>query len=181
VESWQLLDEFKQLPSVRPLVAGGSVLEYSAHAIAEGGISQVPKLFGDGYLLAGEAAGLSLNAMFTVRGMDFAIASGYHAAQTVIEALRTGDTSATGLGGYDARLRQSFVLRDLETAKAVPKLMQNPRLFGHYPDAACRLLADIYTVGEEPSTKLSTKVLRAARHDFLSVAALKDAWSLRKI
>jgi electron transfer flavoprotein-quinone oxidoreductase len=181
LKSWQLLDEFKQLPSVRPLVAGGTVLEYSAHTIAEGGISQVPPLFGDGYLLVGDAAGLSLNALFTVRGMDFAIASGYHAAQTVIEALRTGDTSATGLAGYDTRLRRSFVLRDLEAARAVPKLMQNPRLFGHYPEAACRLLADIYTVGPERSTKLSTTVLRAVRRDFLRVSTLKDAWSLRKI
>ena len=72
LESWQLLDEFKQLPGIQPLVAGGRVTEYSAHTIAEGGIAQVPRLFGDGYVLVGDAAGLSLNALFTVRGMDFA-------------------------------------------------------------------------------------------------------------
>ena len=41
-ESWQLLDEFKELPQIKPLVAGGTVAEYSAHAVPEGGISQVP-------------------------------------------------------------------------------------------------------------------------------------------
>ena len=66
VQSWQLLDEFKKLAPIRSLVAGGTAVEYSAHAIAEGGISQVPQLFGDGYLLAGDTAGLSLNALFTV-------------------------------------------------------------------------------------------------------------------
>ena len=85
-ESWQLLDEFKELPQIRPLVAGGTVAEYSAHAIPEGGISQVPKLAGDGYLVAGDTAGLSLNALVTVRGMDFAIASGYYAAEAVKKA-----------------------------------------------------------------------------------------------
>jgi electron transfer flavoprotein-quinone oxidoreductase len=107
LESWQLLDEFKQLPGIQPLVAGGRVTEYSAHTIAEGGIAQVPSLFGDGYVLVGDAAGLSLNALFTVRGMDFAIASGYYAALAISQALKARDTSAVGLAGYDARLRRS--------------------------------------------------------------------------
>ncbi len=48
--------------------------EYSAHSIPEGGISQVPKLAGDGYVVAGDTPACSLNALVTVRGMDFAIA-----------------------------------------------------------------------------------------------------------
>lgn len=179
--SWRLLDDFKQLPSVRHLVAGGTVVEYSAHAIAEGGIAEVPQLFGDGYLLVGDAAGLSLNALNTLRGMDFAIASGYHAAHAAIEARKAGDTSAASLAGYEKRLRQSFVLRDLETSRAIPKVMQNPRLFGHYPDAVCRLLTDLYTVGTQPASKLSSRMLSAFRRDFLKVATVKDLWSLRKI
>jgi len=180
-QSWQLLDEFKQLPCVRPLLAGGTVVEYSAHSIAEGGITQVPKLFGDGYLLVGDTAGLSLNALLTVRGMDFAIASGYYAAQAAAEAIKRGDTSAAGLSGYETRLRRSFVLRDLETSKAIPQLMQNPRLFSHYPDAVCRLLTDLYTVGPDPARTISGRILRAVRRDFLSTATLKDLWSMRKV
>jgi electron transfer flavoprotein-quinone oxidoreductase len=181
LESWRLLDEFKELPFVRPLVAGGNVVEYSAHTIAEGGITHVPKLFGDGYLIAGDAAGLSLNALFTVRGMDFAIASGYHAGQTAIASLKARNTSASGLAGYESRLRQSFVLRDLESSKGIPALMENPRLFRHYPEAVCRLLAELYSIGPEPAHKMSKTVLRAVRRDFLHVSTIKDAWSLRKI
>ena len=181
LESWQLLDGFKNLPGIAPLVAGGTVVEYSAHTIAEGGITQVPRLYGDGYLLAGDTAGLSVNSLVTVRGMDFAIASGYHAAQTAAEALSAHDTSSAGLASYDDRLRRSFVLRDLETARGVPQFMENPRLFGHYPDALCRLLTELYTVGPEPGAKLSRRALRSARRDLLSVATARDLWSLRKI
>jgi electron transfer flavoprotein-quinone oxidoreductase len=181
LESWQLLDEFKKLPSVQPLVAGGTVVEYSAHSIAEGGISQVPQLYGDGYMLAGDAASLSLNALFTVRGMDFAIASGFYAAKTAAECLEVRDTSAAALSSYDSRLRHSFVLRDLQTARAVPHLLENPRLFSHYPEAICRLLADIYNVGPGPSRKLSSRVLHALRRDFLSIATVKDLWSLHTV
>jgi electron transfer flavoprotein-quinone oxidoreductase len=180
-ESWQLLDEFKELPQIKALVAGGTVAEYSAHAVPEGGISQVPKLAGDGYLVAGDAAGLSLNALVTVRGMDFAFASGYYAAEAVKKAKVAGDFSAAGLASYEATLRDSFVLKDLETARAIPGFMQNPRLFTHYPTAVSRLLESIYTVDERPQAGLVKKAWRGARRDFLNVATVKDAWSMRKI
>ena len=141
----------------------------------------MPQLYGDGYLLVGDTAGLSLNALVTVRGMDFAIASGYHAAKAAAEALRSHDTSSAALAGYDTRLRRSFVLKDLETARGVPSFMENPRLFGHYPDAMCRLLTDMYTVGPEPAAKLSRRALGSLRRDFMSLKTARDLWSLRKI
>jgi len=180
-ESWQLLDEFKELPQIKPLVAGGTVAEYSAHSVPEGGISQVPKLAGDGYLIAGDTAGLSLNALVTVRGMDFAIASGYFAAEAVKKAKAAGDFSAAGLASYEASLRDSFVLKDLETARAIPGFMENPRLFTHYPKAVSRLLESIYTIDERPQAGLVKKAWRGARRDFMNAATVKDAWSLRKL
>ena len=180
-ESWQLLDEFKELPQIRPLVAGGTVAEYSAHSVPEGGISQVPKLAGDGYVVAGDTAGLSLNALVTVRGMDFAIASGYFAAQAVLKAKEAGDFSAAGLASYEASLRDSFVLRDLETARSIPSVMENPRLFTHYPMAIGRLLESVYTIDDQPQAGIVKKAWRGARRDFMNVATVKDAWSMRKI
>ena len=155
--------------------------EYSAHSVPEGGISQVPKLAGDGYLVAGDTAWLSLNALVTVRGMDFAIASGYYAAETVKKAKAAGDFSAAGLAGYEASLRDSFVLKDLETARAIPGFMENPRLFTHYPKAVSRLLESVYTVDDQPQAGLFKKVWRGVRRDFMNVATFKDAWSMRKI
>jgi electron transfer flavoprotein-quinone oxidoreductase len=181
LESWQLLDEFKALPAVAPLVAGGTVAEYSAHAIPEGGIAAVPQLFGDGYLLAGDAAGLSLNALVTVRGMDFAIASGCHAARAALAARAASDFSAAGLASYERRLRESFVLRDLQTGRAIPRFIENPRLFSFYPQAVTALLQQVFTVGPGPSSKLAATVWRQARRDFMNLATVKDLWSMRKI
>ena len=176
-----LLDEFKEMPQIKPLVAGGTVAEYSAHAIAEGGIAQVPRLYGDGYVLAGDTAGLSLNALVTVRGMDFAIASGYYAAQAVVAAKKAGDCSAAGLAGYEQSLRQSFVLKDLETARHIPRLIENPRLFTHYPQAVSRLVESVFTIGPQPSRRLVATLWRGVRKDFLNVATLKDLWQMRKL
>src|SRR5207247_6909722 len=51
-----LLEGVTQHPLVRPLLAGGQVAEYLAHAIPEGGYRAMPRLYGDGVLVAGDAA-----------------------------------------------------------------------------------------------------------------------------
>jgi electron transfer flavoprotein-quinone oxidoreductase len=181
IESHQLLERFKELPQIKPLVAGGTVAEYSAHAIPEGGIAKVPRLYGDGYVLAGDAAGLSLNALVTVRGMDFAIASGYFAAQAVLKAKEAGDFSAAGLASYEQALRDSFVLKDLESARTYPQFMETPRLFKHYPEAVSRLFEDVFTVGPGPTPPLVKKAWKGVKRDFLKTATVKDAWQARKL
>ncbi len=80
-EVYKLLDEFKERPEIKNLVKGGNVIEYSAHLITEGGIHIKPKVYGDGILVAGDAAGLGLNMLVTVRGMEYAMASGVLAGQ----------------------------------------------------------------------------------------------------
>ena len=181
VDSYTLLDEFKEMPQIKPLVEGGTLVEYSAHAIPEGGITKVPKLFGDGYLMVGDAAGLSLNALITVRGMDFAIASGFYAARAAIDAKARGDFSAAGLAQYEQSLRSSFVLKDLQTARDIPHTIENPRLFTHYPQAVSNLLEKLFTIGPQPSRKLSSTVISAVRKDFLNPTTLRELWAMRKI
>lgn len=77
----ELLDRFKQRPEIARLIKNGETIEYSAHAIPEGGAKAMPRLYGDGILVAGDAAGLSMNIGITVRGMEYAMASGFYAAQ----------------------------------------------------------------------------------------------------
>ena len=55
----QMLEDFKQHPTIRPLIAGGELLEYSAHMVPEGGLAMVPKLVDDGVMIVGDAAGVS--------------------------------------------------------------------------------------------------------------------------
>jgi electron transfer flavoprotein-quinone oxidoreductase len=156
-------------------------VEYSAHAIPEGGLAKVPKLYGDGYLMTGDAAGLALNALYTVRGMDFAIASGYYAARAVIDAKGRDDTSAASLAQYEQSLKSTFVLKDLETAREIPHIIENPRIFKHYPQSVSRLLEQLFTIGPGPQGSLAGTVWKSARKDFLNLATLKDLRSFRKM
>ena len=129
---------------------------------------QVPRLAGDGYLVAGEAAGFALNALVTVRGMDFAIAWGWAAARAALAARAAGDSSAASLSVYERFLRETFVTADLEAGRGVPQAIENRRLFSEYPGAVARLLEGFFTVDDESSATLVRKSLRGARREFLN-------------
>jgi len=147
-----MLETFKQHPAVAPLIRGGRVVEYSAHLVPEGGIKTVPELTADHLLVVGDAANLCLNLGYTIRGMDYAIASGERAAQTLVEARQNGaDYSRAGLAGYRRRLEQGSVLQDMNTYRNAPAFLERPGFYSTYPGLMENLLADLYRVTGEPA------------------------------
>lgn len=181
VESVQLMESFKQLPEISSIIEGGETVEYSAHAIPEGGIGSVPRLYSNGILVIGDAAGFALNMGITVRGMDLAIASGVLAAEAIKIAKKNGDFSARSLAAYETLLNRSFVMRDLRTFKDVWSVLDNSRLFTKYPEAVSSLMTDLMSIGSEPKRKLSSTAIKHFRKDFLNLSALRDALSLMRI
>lgn len=147
----QMLEDLKNHPSVKPLIEGGELIEYSGHMVPEGGYKMVPeKLVGDGVLITGDAAGFCINLGMIVRGMDLAIASGEYAARAVIAAKEKGDFSAAGLALYKKLLEESFVLGDMKQYQNVPPLMENPRLFTQYPALVSGIMHDLFTIDGSP-------------------------------
>jgi electron transfer flavoprotein-quinone oxidoreductase len=149
-----LIDAFKERSEIAPLIRGGSTTEYSAHIIPEGGFRAIGNLCGNGILVAGDAAGLALNIGFTVRGMEFALASGHFAAQTVFKAKQFGKFDAKALGMYRRLLEDSFVLEDLRNFQETHAVIGNPRFFSHYPELIGAIMRDVYAVPAGPKERL---------------------------
>jgi len=149
-----LLESFKQRSEIAPLIRGGATVEYAAHVIPEGGFRALSHLYGNGVLVAGDAAGLALNIGFTVRGMEYALASGYFAAQTVLTARETGNFSAETLSLYKRLLEESFVLKDFKNFQETPAVVGNPRFINHYPEMIGDLMREIYAVPAGPKNRL---------------------------
>jgi electron transfer flavoprotein-quinone oxidoreductase len=176
-----LLAGFKAHPAIAPLVEGGELLEYGAHLIPEAGISMMPKLAGDGIVVAGDAAGLCLAAGIWLEGVNFAMASGIAAGEAAAEALGRGDTSARGLAGYERRLEQNFVLADHRRLRRAPHLVLSERMQSRYPAFVCNLVEEMFTV-RNPSPKQGAVRLarREARRTGLRLRDLArdgfDAW-----
>ncbi len=175
-----LFESFKVRPEIEPLIRGGKTVEYGAHVIPEGGYRALSRLHGDGILVAGDSAGFALNLGFTVRGMEYALASGCFAAKAVIEAKKAGRFDAATLAVYRKILEESFVLQDFKTFQETPRVLSNPHLFGHYPELMGNLLRDLYAIPAGPKSPIFTTL---RRHLTLSQlwTILKDAKELTKI
>ena len=142
----EIIADLKHHPAIAPLVEGGEVKEYSAHVIPEAGLAMMPKMTADGLLVAGDAAAMCLAAGIWLEGVNFAMASGMYAGEAAVEALRAGDTSATGLAGYERRLGDTFVLRDHRKLRRAPSLVLSDRVQHLYPEMIANTVERMFRV-----------------------------------
>jgi len=180
-EVYKLLDEFKERPEVRNLIKGGNPIEYSAHLISEGGIRIMPKLYGDGILLIGDAAGFGLNMLVTVRGMEYAVASGVLAGRAIKRAKEKNDFSASSLVYYEELVKDSFIIKEMEAFRSSLDLLENERLFSKYPQAISNLFEKVMTVDGGPKEGLYTTIWQGLKKDFLNYQTFKDWLQFRRI
>jgi electron transfer flavoprotein-quinone oxidoreductase len=148
----EIIANLKAHPGIAPFVEGGEIKEYSAHVIPEAGLSMMPKMTGDGMLVAGDAAAMCLAAGIWLEGVNFAMASGLYAAEAAAEALAAGDTSAVGLAGYERRLADTFVLRDHRKLRRAPALVLSDRVQHLYPDMIANTVERMFRV-DNPAPK----------------------------
>ncbi len=142
----EIIADLKNHPAIAPLVEGAEVKEYSAHLIPEAGLSMMPKMTADGLLVAGDAAAMCLAAGIWLEGVNFAMASGMYAGEAAAEALRSTDTSAAGLAGYERRLGDTFVLRDHRKLRRAPSLVLSDRVQHLYPSMITNTVERMFRV-----------------------------------
>ncbi|NOZ72289.1 MAG: FAD-dependent oxidoreductase, partial [Chloroflexi bacterium] len=170
----EVLDLFKSHPFIARLIRGGEVVEYSAQAVHRGGFHLIPQLYGNGYVVAGSAARLLLNNVMTMRGMDVAVASAAAAAKAIIAAKEKGDFSAANLAAYEQYFKQTSVYQDMATFKNTYPLLENKRLFNVYPNLACSIMEDMFSVSTEPAPKLFQSLRKNIRGQISWLDMLKD-------
>ena len=154
-----MLEAFIQHPAIAPYLAGGKLVEYSAHLVPEAGLKMLPEIVRDNLVVVGDAAGFCMNLGFTVRGMDLAIASGELAAKAIIEANGKDDFSASSLNIYKKLLEESFIIKDMVTHKKAPDFIESAtRVYSDYPKMVESMFYDMFTVNGTPA-RLAAKKL----------------------
>ena len=175
----EIIAGLKAHPAVAPLVDGAELKEFSAHVIPEGGWRMMPRLAGDGLLIAGDAAALCLAAGIWLEGVNFALGSGLAAGETAAAAIAAGDTSAAGLGAYRTALERSFVLEDHRRLRDVPHLVLSDRVQQQYPGFMCNVAERMFRVDNPtPKPGLRRIVRQEAKRAGVRLRDLaKDAWT----
>jgi electron transfer flavoprotein-quinone oxidoreductase len=172
---YDVLTHFKSHKSVRDMLRGGEVVEYSAHVVSTGDMRVMPKeLYTNGVLLAGEAANLLLNSGKAIQGMDYAMESGILAAETIVEAKSKGDYSRTTLSEYRKKLENSYVMKDLRNFQSAVHFLHSREMFTSVPKVVNEFGRQFFTVDNKPTDK-TPKMLRDAVNKHSSL------WDLIKL
>lgn len=161
-----IFQDLKMHPAVYPLIEGGKTLEYGAHLVAEEGYRGIPKkLYREGFLVIGEAAGFVVNLGYTIRGIDLAILSGLAAAQAIIAA-----DGAETLGPlYMEQLAKVKLLPTMKALDGFTDAMAIPRLFTTYPKVAVDVFQKLYTIDGSVPGSLRKELMGAIKDNGLSL------------
>jgi electron transfer flavoprotein-quinone oxidoreductase len=180
VKPYDLLEEFKRHPFIRPLIAGAKTVEYSGHLIPEGGYHSIPALYTHGMLIAGDAAQM-INPSHR-EGSNLAMSSGVMAGETVVEAKKRGDFSSGSLSLYKKKLDESFIMKDLKAHKDTEVAVRKNRdLMTVYPKLLCESAHDYFLVDGLPKRDHRKRIIRRFLKERGIFRSLGDLWAVRKI
>jgi electron transfer flavoprotein-quinone oxidoreductase len=173
---YDLLEEFKQHPSIAPLIAGSECKEYAAHMIPEGGFKEIPQLYGDGWVVVGDAAHFN-NAVHR-EGSNLAMTSGRIAGEA-IHRLKAGRQQMTkdNLKLYKELLDESFLMKDLKKYKDIPGLFHtnSKNFFMSYPQLISQAAQNYLRVDGTPKLEKEKKTMRAFIEKRSRLGLISDA------
>jgi len=175
---YELLEQTKNHPSIKPLLEGGEMKEYAAHLIPEGGYHAIPQVFGDGWLIAGDS-GMFVNAVHR-EGSNLAMTTGRMAAETIIDLRASGKAmSAANLAEYRRRLDDSFVIKDMKKYKDLPEIFHsNNQFFTTYPELVNRSAYTMLTVDGVDKRSKEKEIFASFREQRSLFGMLGDAFKL---
>ena len=160
IKPYELLQRYLNHPMIAPLIAGGRLMEYGAHIIPEGGWKDMPQLYTDGALVAGDAASM-VNALHW-EGTNMAIIAGKAAGETAVEAHQKRDFSAKSLSSYRARLDKTFIMTDLHQYRGLSHFLKtHPDFMAVYPTFINDALGMFFSGFGKPKKQLYKDILRS--------------------
>ena len=119
---------WKTHPYVSKFLKDGSIMEFGAKTLPEGGWNSMPKYYEDNLMIVGDSAGFLTTAR--LKGVHLAIGSGMYAAQTAVEALAKGDTSKSTLAKYEELVNASFIYKEMYPIRNMRAVMQDGMVLG---------------------------------------------------
>ncbi len=119
---------WKTHPFLKKVLDGGKLVRYGAKSLPYGGWYAVPRNAVDGVLIIGDA-GSFLDSQ-RLKGIHLAIKSGMLAAETIFEALESGDTTTKTLSGFEKRVESSYIKDEMWKVRNFHQSFQHGMLGG---------------------------------------------------
>lgn len=172
LHSYEIMEQFASHPYISRLVEGGQLQEYSAHFVYEGGYEDLAKPYGNGYMIAGDAAGFSFSNGMILQGMNYAISSGIMAGETAVEANKAKDYSEKSLVKYSEKLNNSPNVLDKKNFKGMNKVVWSSLIHRALPEMLESSLSMMLRETGEPKKHLSEILIRSLASSGMSKTEL---------
>jgi electron transfer flavoprotein-quinone oxidoreductase len=176
-----LLEAFKKHPSVAPLIQGSEVKEYAAHLIPEGGYKAIPDLYGDGWVMVGDAA--QLNNAIHREGSNLAMTSGRLAGEAIFQVKSRRDPmTKQNLAIYKTIIDDSFVMKDLKKYKDMPTLLHtnSQNFFLAYPQLVSKAMDNFLRVDGAAKLDKENATIRSFVKQRSLIGLFGDAFKLAR-
>lgn len=169
----EIMQELKMHPAIYPLIKDGTTVEYGAHLVPEVGYHAMPeKLYRDGLLLVGDAAGMVVNTGTIIRGIDLAIVSGVAAAQAILQ----NENSSNVGPAYRKELENLELLATMKLYAKFHELMNNRRMVATYPAMANDMLQVLFAVDGRLPERMDKAMLKVLKKHVTFGQLLADGW-----
>ena len=120
--------KWKTHPHIKKILEGGKLVRYGAKSLPYGGWYAMPRNTVDGALIIGDA-GSFLDSQ-RLKGIHLAMKSGMLAAETIFEALKSGDATNKTLGRFQQRVEQSYIRDEMWKVRNFHQSFQHGMLQG---------------------------------------------------
>lgn len=107
----RMLQQLKTHPFVYDMIKGGKVVTYGGKSLPAGGWFSMPKLYHDGMMVIGDSA--SMVDVKKLKGIHLGMKAGMLAAETALESIIAGDSSAAVLKAYEDKVDHSYIRKEL--------------------------------------------------------------------
>jgi electron transfer flavoprotein-quinone oxidoreductase len=181
VYAHDLMERFKLHPAIASRLKDAELVEYGAKLISSGWASRPVSFHGDGWMIAGDAAGFVFSNGIVIQGMNYAIRTGLFAAEVALDAKSSGDASAAQLARYTSKLEESGVLADFRDFQRLDRVKWNPRFYSAYPKFVAELFHSMMSDSGGPKVP-ARRLLRAAQKaaGISTTTLLKDGLELAR-
>lgn len=161
-----IFQNLKLHPAIYPLIAGGETVEYSGHLVGESGYRGIPKrIYREGFLMVGDAAGFVINTGYSIRGIDLAIVSGIAAARAIIKA---GNVAQVG-PMYMKELDETRLLPTMKAVDGYFDVLQTKWLYDKMPYLATGVFGSLFAVDGKVPGKITKEAMGQMKSNGLSI------------
>ena len=170
---YEILQDLKMHPAIYSLIKDGTTVEYGAHLVPETGFHGIPKkLYRDGLVVVGDAAGLCMNTGTILRGIDLAIVSGVAAARAVI-----ANEGKSNVGPfYMEQLEFLQLLPTMRLYANFHELLGNPRMVSTYPNMVNDMMKMMFSVDGTLPKRMDKAMLGIVKNHVTFGQLAADGW-----